>query len=201
MVLSDMGGVVMQIDFRRVLRHWSTSCGKELHTERVPIDEAYEAFETGRMHAEEYFRHLGTHLDVDLPHEAWVAGWNDLFVGVDQQALDILARVRDAGHRVVAVTNTNLTHEEHWRARFSEFDAAFDHIYSSARLGERKPYPAFYTTVLEAEGAGPSDAFFIDDLEANVKAARAVGVPSHHFLEDHAALESDLAGHGFLSSP
>src|SRR5699024_535556 len=78
-----------------------------------------------------------------------------------------VGRVRGAGHRVVAVTNTNRTHEDYWRATFPDFDAAFDHIYSSAQLGARKPDAAFFETVLEQERVPPDQGFFIDDLAEN----------------------------------
>jgi putative hydrolase of the HAD superfamily len=48
-------------------------------------------------------------------------------------------------------------------------------------MGVKKPDPQFWKMILDAEKCAPSDAFFTDDLEANVQAAAALGIHAFQF--------------------
>lgn len=52
----------------------------------------------------------------------------------------------------------------------------FDDIVCSAEVGMAKPDPAIFVLAAERLGLGPSECVFVDDLDANVDAARQVGM-------------------------
>lgn len=52
----------------------------------------------------------------------------------------------------------------------------FDAIVESARVGLRKPDPRIYRLACEELGVAPHEAVFLDDLRANLKPARAMGM-------------------------
>jgi FMN phosphatase YigB (HAD superfamily) len=52
----------------------------------------------------------------------------------------------------------------------------FDRVFTSAAAGMRKPELGFYRHVLEQIGLTGSQVVFIDDKEANVRAAQALGI-------------------------
>jgi len=56
----------------------------------------------------------------------------------------------------------------------------------SAVLGARKPDARIYARALERYGVDAGDAFFVDDSEANVRGAEAVGITAFHMTEDDA---------------
>jgi putative hydrolase of the HAD superfamily len=60
----------------------------------------------------------------------------------------------------------------------------FDDIVDSHQVGLRKPNPAIYRLALERLDAGAATTAFLDDVEANVSAATAVGMVGIHVVDD-----------------
>jgi HAD superfamily hydrolase (TIGR01509 family) len=56
----------------------------------------------------------------------------------------------------------------------------------SAMLGARKPDARIYERALERYGVDADDAFFVDDSEANVRGAEALGITAFRMTEDDA---------------
>lgn len=64
--------------------------------------------------------------------------------------------------------------EKAWMAPFSPRLFSCD-------LGEVKPHPDVYRRALSALGAEPDEVVFVDDSEANVAGARAIGIRAEQF--------------------
>ncbi|PKL08284.1 MAG: HAD family phosphatase [Spirochaetae bacterium HGW-Spirochaetae-7] len=127
--------------------------------------------------------------------------WSTLFAPtVDDEVEWVIGNLRKHG-RVVCGTNTIASHYD-WLKTAGRYEP-FDEVYASHLLGVCKPDPAFWLRILEAEGVNPCDAFFVDDMAVNVKAAEGVGIASHLFTDVQAlksALESTLAGEARLEA-
>jgi putative hydrolase of the HAD superfamily len=52
----------------------------------------------------------------------------------------------------------------------------------------RKPEPAIYRLTCERLGVEASECLFIDDIEVNCDAARAIGMTAVHFRDDEQAI-------------
>jgi epoxide hydrolase-like predicted phosphatase len=84
--------------------------------------------------------------------------------------------VRARGIRTAIVTNNIREYGDAWRGQLP-LDELFDTIVDSSHEGVRKPNPVIYHTALERLGVShPSRAVFLDDFEANVVAARVLGM-------------------------
>ena len=89
--------------------------------------------------------------------------------------LPALERLRAAGVRAVVVSN------HVWRlpevCEELGIAAYLDAVLTSARVGYRKPHPAFYRAAIEAAGAQASELLFVGDSRANdVDGPRAAGM-------------------------
>jgi HAD superfamily hydrolase (TIGR01509 family) len=73
-----------------------------------------------------------------------------------------------------------------WRAKLPELDEIFEIVVDSAFVGMRKPEPAIYELTVERLGGGlrADECLFVDDIELNCEAARALGMTAVRF--DHA---------------
>jgi 2-haloacid dehalogenase len=60
-----------------------------------------------------------------------------------------------------------------------------------------KPDPEIYRRLLDRNGLEPAGCLFIDDVAANVAAARALGMVAHHFTGAE-ALGQELRERGLL---
>lgn len=89
--------------------------------------------------------------------------------------------IRAHGLRTAALTNNwtdeaGETHVTGDTPLAAQLAALFDTIVESARVGLRKPDPRIYELVCEELGVTPPEAVFLDDLGANLKPARAMGM-------------------------
>lgn len=78
-------------------------------------------------------------------------------------------------YRLVLLSNTNELHAVQFRRQFADTLAHFDALVLSHEVRMRKPCADIYTHCQKIAGATPRQCLFIDDLPANIEAARACG--------------------------
>lgn len=78
-------------------------------------------------------------------------------------------------YRLLLLSNTNELHCDHFSRQFADTLGWFDGLIFSHKVGVRKPDPRIYAHCLSLAGCQPGECLFIDDLPANVDAARACG--------------------------
>ncbi len=112
-------------------------------------------------------------------------------------AREVLARVRAAGTPCYLATNQAAERAAAMR-RDLGYDGLVDGGFFSFELGVAKPDPAYFRVIGETLGLPPGDLLFIDDVTANVAAARCVGLRAHtwSYRDGTPALLSLLRGHG-----
>jgi glucose-1-phosphatase len=178
-LLFDLGGVVIDIDFDRVLRAWARAagCAPAGLRRRFSFDAAYQRHERGELDAAGYFAALRLSLGLHLSDEAFAAGWNDLYVGVAPGVPALLARAA-ARFPLYAFTNSNFTHQLEWSTRFAQELSVFRAVFASCDLGLRKPDPAAFAEVAARAGVPPGEILFFDDTAENITGAEAGGMPA-----------------------
>jgi glucose-1-phosphatase len=180
-LLFDLGGVVVDIDFRRCFAHWahSADCDVEELASRFSIDAAYEAHERGRLPISEYLEHLRRTLGLALTDDELLAGWNDIWTGVNADIGPLLTLASNA-FPLYAFTNSNPTHRAVWSQRFAEALGIFTSTFVSSEIGHRKPERAAFDYVASMIGAPPESILFLDDGPENVTGAREAGMQAVH---------------------
>jgi epoxide hydrolase-like predicted phosphatase len=92
------------------------------------------------------------------------------------QVVDYVAELRRRGLKTALVTNNVREGSGLWR-RLMPVDELFDVVIDSSEVGVRKPNRAIFDLALAQLGVtDPADAVFLDDLDSNVDAARAMGM-------------------------
>jgi putative hydrolase of the HAD superfamily len=112
--------------------------------------------------------------------------------------IEFIRALRGRGTRTALLTNNVREWEPLWRAKLPEIDELFEVVVDSAFVGLRKPDPAIYELTLERlGGVRPEECVFVDDLDVNCEAARALGMAAVRFETAAQAIpeiESALAG-------
>lgn len=121
----------------------------------------------------------------------------DSWFTINAQTVDLIEAIRKQGYRLLILSNMNFEGKDRMfgEARWSEgrdWIAMFDHIVLSCDVNQNKPDPGIYRTCLSHAQAEAHECLFIDDMPANVEAARAMGIHAIHF-SDPASLETELA--------
>jgi putative hydrolase of the HAD superfamily len=109
-----------------------------------------------------------------------------------------IGAIRDRGLKTAALTN-NWT-DEAGRREASPTQDWFDVVVESAVEGLRKPDPRIYRLVCTRLEVAPSTAVFLDDLGANLKPARELGMTTIKVAEPDAALAELESVLGFALS-
>lgn len=90
---------------------------------------------------------------------------------------EMVAVVRHLKGKVAlgCITN-NVVRDDSRPGALWDLGALFECVIESAKVGLRKPDPAIYQMACDALGVTPPEAAFLDDLGANLKGARALGM-------------------------
>jgi putative hydrolase of the HAD superfamily len=84
--------------------------------------------------------------------------------------------IRARGLRVGALTNNWVAEEPSANRLGQELRELFDAFVESALVGLRKPDPRIYQHACRELGVAPEASVFLDDIGANLKTARALGM-------------------------
>ena len=176
-LLYDFGGVMVEIHFDRVIRHWARAAGTEYEAlrTRFAFSPAYEAHERGEIDAAQYFQALRGELGIAIDDAEFAAGWNEIFG-------DEIAPTVEAAHRLESrvpqylFSNTNAAHYAYFSRRYHEALAPLTRLFVSHEMRLRKPDRAAFEHVAREIGVEPAGILFFDDLAVNVEGARAAGM-------------------------
>ncbi len=106
--------------------------------------------------------------------------WFKMDARPDERIILIMDDVARAGVKNVIATNN-----ENRRATFIENEMGFgskvDAVFSSGRMGCRKPQPEFFQHVVSNLGTSSNRLLLIDDNENNITTAASLGWQSHCF--------------------
>lgn len=189
-LLFDVGGVlsheVISVKLRRLARRHG-----------VPLDRLFELSRRLRPRADlgeisdpEFWETILTRAGAHpTPEDASMDGY---LTSIDD-TLDLVRRLH--GHvRLAILSNDSREMGAQRRALFG-FDDLFDPILISSSLGVIKPQPEIYALAVERLGVPAEQILFIDDLKANVVAAREAGMQAWRFT-GAAALAEEIGRRG-----
>ncbi|MFD9904130.1 HAD family hydrolase [Streptomyces sp. NPDC059063] len=117
---------------------------------------------------------------------------------VDGEMVGLLRALAADGTRVGLLSNISHDLAAHYERHHPDLLGLFEVLGLSCRIRSAKPEPDAYLWCARAFGLGPEQVLFVDDREANVKGAEAVGMRGHHFTGQK-TLEAAL-GHGRRST-
>ena len=187
-VLFDFGGVFTDSPFHAV-----RDFGEELGVEPVEItrivfgsyehdgDHPWHQLERGEITLENA-RHqilgLGQKLDLQIDIYELFARMAGNNAGADQRKplVERVRSLRQEGYTTGIITNNVKEFGDGWRSLIP-VDELFDFVVDSSSVGIRKPDPRIFQLALDQLGdISPGQVIFLDDYQANVDAARDLGL-------------------------
>ena len=194
-------------DIGRVLYRWDP---RFLYQRLIADDAALDAFLRDVVTIDWHFQHdagrdfadTAAELTAQHPHHAeLIAAWGPSFLDTVPGPVEgmpaLVDQLHDRGVPLYAITNFS---HEFWPPFRAREAAMFDRFRAVVVSGEErlmKPDPAIYDLALARFGLQAADAVFVDDNEANIAAAAAIGLHALHFT-DEPTLRGQLTGLGLL---
>ena len=179
---AEIDGVPVD-DYVEVMREWLGQAQGELAR-----DNPVAALERGEIEVPSFEDELAARLSARSGRPVGARGLLERMFAEFRHApamSSLVLRAKRAGLRTGLLSNSwgNEYPREGW-------DQMFDAVVISGEVGMRKPEPEIFHHVLDLLGVTAGEAVFVDDLEANVDAATALGlVGVHHTSYDETATE------------
>lgn len=177
------------IDLDGVIRHWQADDEEFIERFGMRLAEIKRtAFSeallipaiTGQITDEEWREKIVLQLlsaGIDKAGQA-VSAWSKGAGEVDHKMLERVQSLRQK-LKVVLITNATTRLERDLAAL--GLSESFDVVINSSKVGFAKPSLEIFEAALSSVGSEASEALFVDDTLANVTAAQALGIASHHF--------------------
>lgn len=180
-LLFDLGRVVLDVDFGRVMRIWAdhAGCAPAELAARFVVNDSFRHHETGKIDDAAFFSDLRQSLGIGISDAQFLEGWNAIFAGEMPGIAPLLSRAA-ARMPLYAFSNTNPPHVEHFTKAYADVLGHFREIYLSSSIGLRKPEAAAFGHVVNAIGVSASRIVFFDDSAENVEGARSSGLAAVH---------------------
>jgi putative hydrolase of the HAD superfamily len=196
-VISDFGGVMTSplLDSFLAFQERSGVSLEELGKAMAALAQRQGAhplfeLETGRMTEERFLHALGEELTAQLGREVRLQGFGEQYfehLHPNEELIEYMRQLRGRGYKLAICTNNVREWDPLWRAKLP-VDEIFDLVVDSAFVGTRKPEPRIYEITLERLGVEASAALFIDDVELNCDAARALGLTAVRYRSNGQAI-------------
>ena len=179
-LLLDLGGVVLGINFRRVFRYWANAAGvdESVFYKNWKLDEAYEAQEIGELDFAGYTEHLSRSLNVAMSDEQWREGWNALWTRPHEGVKALFPSLKKR-FQLCAFSNTNAVHAESFLSLYPDVFAHFDQLYLSHEVGCRKPATESFLRICSMLQCQPKQVTFLDDSQENIEGAKSAGFTAY----------------------
>lgn len=179
-VLFDIGGVLTVSPVTRIINYCRDNAIPDDTRFAIfgPEDGPWSCFERSELDRDGFAAAFDEHI---RPSGAAVTGlgfMNWFFQGFEPrpEMLAVVEALRP-NYKLAAITN-NVARDEPSHKRTSGLDAhsLFEVVVESALVGARKPEPRIFQIACELLGVAPEESVFLDDLGANLKGARALGM-------------------------
>ena len=194
-VVYDLGNVLLSFDYAPVMQKLAEYSGMPTAKIKPFIELNYVDFATGRMTGKEWHRFVCENLQFTMSWEDFQPFWADIFTPIDQTFE--LADKLHKKYPQYLLSNTDPIHIP-WCLGKYPLEPLFDGMILSYEIGAYKPDFRIYERGLAKFGLTPEECVFIDDIPANIEAARACGMKGI-VCESPEQVRTDLAKLGITS--
>ncbi len=181
-VIFDLGGVVLDSPLHAIARYEREAQIPAGFVNRVVVSTgpqgAWSRLERGELRVEEWVPEFERDC-AEAGQAISAARMMEAIRGASEPRPRMIAAIRAIrarGLRVGALTNNWVAEEPSASRLGQELCGLFDAFVESAVVGLRKPDPRIYRYACDALGVAPEASIFLDDIGANLKAARALGM-------------------------
>lgn len=196
-IVFDLGGVLIDYDLQRCLDSFRKLGFTQIDHYVNPYTQSgfFAQIENGTVTPAQWYamidREVGHHIDPQRIDEALCS----FLIDIPDYKLDMLRDLRRQGYRVCMLSNTNVIMFEWMKQHVFNKQGLtvldyFDRLFLSYEMKMVKPNEEIFRKMLADEEMVPTETLLIDDGEANVAAASALGIHSYlaHRAEDFRSL-------------
>ena len=186
-IVFDLGGVLVDLDFKAAINGLQKAGFANVKEQLQTLHQGgiFQKFELGEMSADEFRTAIRENSTVELTDEEVDNLWNAMLLEIPREKLELILDLRGK-YMVYLLSNTNSIHWDYvcknaFNYRGFRVNDYFEETFLSYEMHLAKPDKAIFEKVLQDANLLPEETLFIDDSEANCKAAEEVGIHAHHY--------------------
>ena len=186
-IVFDLGGVLVDLDFKAAINGLQQAGFANVKEQLQTLHQGgiFQKFELGEMSADEFRTAIRENSTVELTDEEVDNLWNAMLLEIPREKLELILDLRGK-YMVYLLSNTNSIHWDYvcknaFNYRGFRVKDYFEETFLSYEMHLAKPDKAIFEKVLQDANLLPEETLFIDDSEANCKAAEEVGIHAHHY--------------------
>ena len=187
-IIFDLGGVLLDIAPDATLEALrALGVAERFLTDGLNVrNELLQGLECGIVSPEEMYCTVAESMGVECSpavRERIKAAWCAMLGEAAIEKFRTLRILRERGHKVFLLSNTNVIHWEAIEKKLRAIDGRpledyFDGMYLSFRMHICKPDDEIFKKLLAAEGINAEDCLFLDDSRDNCATAASLGIAS-----------------------
>ena len=186
-IVFDLGGVLIDLDFKSAINGLQKAGFANVKEQLQAFDREgiFQKFEVGEISADEFRAAIWENAIVTLTDTEINNLWNLMLLEIPREKLELILDLRSK-YMVYLLSNTNSIHWDYvcknaFNYRGFRVNDYFEETFLSFEMHLAKPDKAIYKKMLNDANLLPEETLFIDDSEANCKAAAEVGIHAHHY--------------------
>ena len=186
-IVFDLGGVLVDLDFKAAINGLQQAGFTNVKEQLLAFDRngIFQKFELGEITTDEFRTAIRENSTVTLTDEEVDNLWNLMLLEIPREKLELILELRSK-YMVYLLSNTNSIHWDYvcknaFNYRGFRMEDYFEETFLSFEMHLAKPDKAIFEKVLSEANLLPEETLFIDDSEANCKAAQEVGIHAHHY--------------------
>jgi len=186
-IVFDLGGVLIDLDFKSAINGLQKAGFTNVKEQLQAFDREgiFQKFELGEISADEFRASIRENSNVSLTDEEVDSLWNLMLLEIPREKLELILDLRSK-YMVYLLSNTNSIHWDYvcknaFNYRGFRVNDYFEKTFLSFEMHLAKPDKAIFEKMLEDANLLAEETLFIDDSEANCKAAEEVGIHAHHY--------------------
>ena len=186
-IVFDLGGVLVDLDFKAAINGLQKAGFANVKEQLQTLHQGgiFQKFELGEMSADEFRTAIRENSTVELTDEEVDNLWTAMLLEIPREKLELILDLRGK-YMVYLLSNTNSIHWDYvcknaFNYRGFRVKDYFEETFLSYEMHLAKPNKAIFEKVLQDANLLPEETLFIDDSEANCKAAEEVGIHAHHY--------------------
>ena len=186
-IVFDLGGVLIDLDFKSAINGLQKAGFTNVKEQLQAFDREgiFQKFELGEISADEFRASIRENSNVSLTDEEVDSLWNLMLLEIPREKLELILDLRSK-YMVYLLSNTNSIHWDYvcknaFNYRGFRVNDYFEKTFLSFEMHLAKPDKAIFEKMLEDANLLAEETLFIDDSEANCKAAAEVGIHVHHY--------------------
>jgi putative hydrolase of the HAD superfamily len=186
-IIFDLGNVIFKFDLMKFIKSYSQRIPDHKITDFNKLIPTYSEFaysyEKGNISSFDFYDTLAKRTHYKGIYNEFVIQWNNIFEPMPE-TIELIAKLASK-YRLAILSNTNELHFDYLKNRYPDIFALFNDFFLSYKMHLRKPEDEIYQQVIHDCNVLPSEIFFTDDIEKNIKAAERNGIKAYLFTKTY----------------